>query len=259
MKLKGMMTVFLFIVASLLFGQEAYEIMQRVENDDDPDTTHALVQMILTDAQGNENERIIEQWSALDDNGNTHSVMVFHSPASVKNTRFLTAENQDRDDDQWIFLPALNRVRRIASSDNDSSFMGSEFTYYDMKSRRLDDYHYEKVGEGEVLGYPCYIVESHPKEGVDSPYARAVSWIPEDPEINLPLKVEIYQSEEVILKILQVEELQQISGFWTPMRITMINQQNKRSSTLVQQKIELDSPVNTRRFSQRFLETGRTE
>jgi len=256
---KGLLITLLLATASLLFAQDAYEIMKRVQDASSPKTTHALVQMILTDQKGDQSERVVEQWSAEDNSGDNHNIMVFHSPASVKNTRFLTKENQDRNDDQWIFLPALNRVRRIASSEGDSSFMGSEFTYHDMESRELDDYSYEYLGMGETLGYECYKVESRPKEGVDSPYFKTVSWIAVNEEINTPLKIEIYQSESDILKILKVEEIKNISGYWTPMRLTMSNQQNNRSTTLVQQRMELDKPVNTRRFSQRFLETGRTE
>lgn len=240
------------------WGQDGHAIMERVNEQDSPRSTHALVKMILTDHRGQESERVVEQWSAEDNNGDTHSVMVFHSPASVQNTRFLTKENQDRDDDQWIYLPSLNRVRRIAASESDSSFMGSEFTYHDLESRELEDYNYQYLRRETFNGHDCYVVEGRSKEGVDSPYHHTVSWVTVDEDINTVLKVEIYSSEEDVLKIMTVEELSQVDGYWVPQVLTMSNLQNNRSTTLRQERLELDRPVNSQRFSQRFLETGRT-
>lgn len=243
---------------ALLSAQDGRTIMERVSNQSSPSTTHALIKMILIDHRGQESERVVEQWSAEDNNGDTHSVMVFHSPASVENTRFLTKENQDRNDDQWIYLPNLNRVRRIAASESDSSFMGSEFTYHDMESRELENYDYRYLRDESLLGYDCHVVESIPREGTDSPYYKTISWVTVDQDINTVIRVEIYSSANEVLKIMEVEELTQIDGYWVPQVLTMTNQQNNRATTLQQMRLELDRPVNSQRFSQRFLETGRT-
>jgi Outer membrane lipoprotein-sorting protein len=259
MKIKILSMLFIITGITLLSAQDGYEIMKRMDEKATPKTTHALVQMVLTDQRGQQNERVIEQWSAIDNDGNTHNVMVFHSPASVKNTRFLTKENKDRDDDQWIFLPALNRVRRIAASDGGGSFMGTEFTYHDLESRELDDYSYKYLGKETVQGYECYRVETHPKPGIDSPYAKTISWVTVEEEISAVMKAEIYESETKLLKVMTVEDISEVSGYWIPVKIVMTNTQNQRSTALVQQKLELDKSVNTTRFSQRFLETGKTQ
>ncbi len=257
MKIKFLLILFILTGLTLISAQDGYEIMKKMDEKTTPKTSHSLVQMILTDQHGQQNERVIEQWSAKDNNENTHSIMIFHSPASVKNTRFLTRENKDREDDQWIFLPALNKVRRIASSDEGSSFMGTEFTYSDMGSRELNDYTYKYLGEETIQGYECYIVESNPKPNTDSPYTKTISWITVDEGILTVMKAEIYKSETEILKVLLVEKISKISGYWIPTKIIMTNTQNQRSTTIVQQKLELDKAVNSQRFSQRFLETGR--
>lgn len=258
--MKKWLAIFSFIGGiSLLSAQDGAAIMKRVYDQPEPKTTHALIQMILTDQKGEQNERVIEQWSAEDNNGDNHSVMVFHSPASVKNTRFLTKENQGRDDDQWIFLPSLNRVRRIASGEGDSSFMGTEFTYQDLGSREYEDYTYQYLRSERAQGFDCYVIEARPKPGVDSSYHHTISWITTDDSINTAVKMEIYESETDLLKVMTVEDLSEVNGYWIPRSLTMENVQSNRSTTLVQQRLELDKPVNTRRFSQRFLETGRTE
>lgn len=257
---KGLTVIFMMmIIAGKIFAQEAYDIMKRVDSQPNPKTTHALIQMNITDQQGRANQRVIEQWSAIDGSGNTHSVMVFHSPASVKNTRFLSKENGNKDNDQWIFLPSLNRVRRIAGSEEGSSFMGTEFTYYDMGSREIDEFSYRLLGRETVQGYDCYKIESRPKSGIDTPYHKTVSWITVDPQVNSLVKIEIYNTEDSVLKVLTINNLEKISGYWVPTNVTMENKKNSRSTSLVQKRIELDVKINTNRFSQRFLETGRAK
>lgn len=241
------------------FGQDGYSIMKRVSEKRSPKTTHALVIMNLTDQKGKTSQRTIEEWSAKDSSDNTHSVMVFHKPASVKNTRFLSKENSGKDNDQWIFIPSLNRVRRIAGSEEGNSFMGSEFSYYDMGSRELDDYSYKLLGRETVLGYNCYKIETRTKKGKESPYHKTISWVTVDPAVNTVVKIEIYQSESSLLKVMKVNKLQNISGYMIPLSVNMSNVQNSRTTTLIQQKIELDVKINTNRFSQRFLETGRAK
>jgi len=259
MKIKLLSLLIIFTGLSFLCAQDGYEILKRVDEKPEPKTTHALIRMILTDHRGEQNERLLEQWSAVDKEGNTHSVMVFHSPSSVKNTRFLSKENKDRDDDQWIFLPALNRVRRIATSDDSGNFMGSEFSYYDMKSRELENYSYKYIGKETIGAYECYIVETRPNPEADSPYAKTISWVTVDKNINTVMKIELYESETELLKVMTVEDISEISGYWVPINLIMTNVQNNRSTTLEQQKLILDKAVNTTRFSQRFLETGKTQ
>jgi hypothetical protein len=259
MKKRILLLTLLTTVSLMLTAQDAYEIVKRQSEQDSPRTTHALLQMVLTDQRGQQNERVIEQWSAVDNQGETHSVMVFQSPASVKDTRFLTKENLDRDNDQWIFLPALNQVRRIAGSEGDSSFMGSEFTYQDMNDRELDDYSYNYLGQETINGEQCYKIEALPNADTESSYDHSILWITVDESINIILRIEIYSSTDDLLKVYTVEEFEQIQGYWIHKNVTMANVQNQRSTSLIQQRVELDRPVNTQRFSQRFLETGRTE
>ena len=95
--------------------------------------------MDLVDKNGDVSSRRIEQYSMDDADDLGRVLMIFHAPASVKNTRFLVMEKEgDADDDQWIYLPAMQRVRRIAASEGSSSFMGSDFSYDDMSSRDIE-------------------------------------------------------------------------------------------------------------------------
>lgn len=238
---------------------DAYAIMKAAEDKAAPKTTHALVKLELVDEKGGLSERVIEQWSAEDAAGLARSVIVFHTPATVKNSRFLTVENAGRDDDKWIFLPALKKVRRIAASEGGSSFMGTEFTYDDMATRKLDDYSYRLLGSEAVGGRDCDIVEALPKDPKKSQYAKIVTWMAKDPEIRLPLRAQMYKDASTVGKTLTMEEIAQVDGYWMPLRLTMKNEETGRATRLVQQKMELDKAVDERRFTVKFLETGRVE
>jgi hypothetical protein len=139
------------------------QIMERVDERDDGDNATQDMEMILIDKNGNTRERAIR--SLRRDMGeDTHSIMFFLSPADVKDTGFLTYDydDADADDDQWLYLPALKKTKRIASNDKSGSFMGSDFTYADMTTRELDHYDYRLIKEGDVGGNPVWIVEGIP-------------------------------------------------------------------------------------------------
>ncbi len=249
------------LIASVLpaFAQDGRAIMEKLDAANDPSTTHALIKMELIDTDGSVKDRVIEEWSADDNQELTHSVMVFHTPASVQNTRFLVAENDGRDDDQWIYLPALRKVRRIASSEGGDSFMGTEFSYDDMKSKDIDEYKHTYLRDEKAQGYDCTVIESIPLPDTDSQYSKVIHWVTKDEEIMSDVKMELYDKNGNLFKVFTVEVLENIDGYWTPMNVIMKNVQNGKSTRLTQEKIELDKPVNPRRFTSRYLQTGRTE
>src|SRR6056297_989203 len=127
----------LFLPAAGLFAITGEEVAENVYNRDTGQTMHSLAELNLIESDGSTSDRLIENWTRDPENGTGASVIVFHKPASVQNTRFLTVENESGSDDQWIYLPGLGRVRRIAASEGDSSFMGTDFTYDDMQSREV--------------------------------------------------------------------------------------------------------------------------
>lgn len=233
------------------------EIAENVINRDDGETGHSLINMDLIDAQDNVKSRIIEEWSMEDDAGLDRLVIVFHRPASVQGTRFLVVENEDRDDDQWIYLPALDRVRRIAASEGDESFMGTDFTYDDLATRDVDEDTHELLREETFSGREVYVVESVPKDPDDSQYSRRVQWVAKD--IWVPLKAEFYDKSDELLKTLTVEELEEVQGIWTPMVSVMENVQTEHATRLEVQKTRYNEDLNPDLFSTNFLRTGRVQ
>jgi len=188
-----------FLVLGLLLGSvwaddpKAREIMEKVDARYDGDTITQDMIMILIDKNKKKRVRQIKSYSK-DFGVDTHTTLFFKSPADVKNTAFLTYDYDDSkvDDDQWLYLPELQKAKRIPSSDKSSSFMGSDFTYSDMTDKDLNDYDFKLIKESEVKGVKVWIISSIPrtKDVIDETgYIKGIVYIRQD---NYVLRRAIY-------------------------------------------------------------------
>lgn len=251
---KILFTVFVCCALSAVSAIDGRTVMQQVDDVKEPAYTHTLVKMDLIESDGTTETRVVEEWGK-NENDLSSMVMVFRSPASVKNTRFLQIENEGRDDDKWIYLPALRNTRRIASSEGSKSFMGTDATYDDMSSREVDDDTHELLEEKNVNGYECYVVKSTPVDPDDSQYQYRISSV--DKETLIPVFVQMYDKKGNLVKELTVESIRNINGYNIPMSNYLKNVQTGHSTRMVITNIELDKPVPDRVFTQNFLNTGR--
>lgn len=255
-----MKRIYLIIVCllsiSTIFSITGKDVMDMMQDKESPSSTHALLELQITESNGSAKNRIIEMWGTTVDDL-TNNIIVFRAPASVKNTRFLVKEIENGGDNKWIFMPALGKIRRIAASDGGSAFMGTEFTYDDMSSRDVEDDVHTLLREEELDGYDCYVVESKPIDLSNNQYSRRVQWIIKDK--LLPIKIELYNKKDTLKKVLTVSDIVNRSGFWIPNSTTMKNLINNRSSTIINKKIELNKAINSRLFEKRFLTTGKVK
>ncbi|MBN1647048.1 MAG: outer membrane lipoprotein-sorting protein [Spirochaetales bacterium] len=250
-------TVFIFILlcmAVLAGAQTGREIMEKCNAVDSSVSARTLVLMELVDKNGSVSSRQVEQLS-LDQDGDSYSMIIFHSPANVKDTRFLTSKHEDGAKDQWIYLPALKKVRRIASGEGNSSFMGTDFSYNDIAGNNIDDYTYENLGEEQLGAYSCWKIRSTPAAGTDSQYRYVVSLV--DKNSFLIMKQDFYNDREEIEKTLETDKIARVQDIWTRIKFRMTNNQNGHSTMLEIKKLVYDSDINIRVFSTNFLETGR--
>lgn len=261
MKRKIAFILGLALLVQSAFGLTGKEIMQKVSGKKSPRTVHMASELVLVEKDGTTNKRMIESFTYEDAKGLTKSITVFRSPASVKNTRFLTIENEGRDDDRHIYLPALKKTRRISSSEGGGSFMGTEFTYDDMAmtSKSIDDDTHKLLKEETVGGKECYVIESVPKNTSGSQYSKRIQWVTKDEAMMKVTKIELYDKEGKLLKVLTMEKFKKISGYWTPMNMVMNNVQNGRKTLITTKQIELDKKVNPKLFTTNFLKTGRVK
>lgn len=209
------------------------------------------MEMILRTPGGRENTRIIQIKSleVLDDGDK--SLMVFNQPRDVEGTAFLSFSRIDGPDDQWIYLPALERVRRIASRNRAGSFMGSEFSYEDLASFEVEKYDFKYLRDEACGDVQCHVIESYPKDEYTG-YSRLVSWVEKD--TYRIQKIDFYDLRKEHLKTMTVKEYTLLEDrYWRPTRSVMQNHQNGRSTELVWRNIELKTGLSESDFSQQNL------
>jgi hypothetical protein len=186
------------------------------------------------------------------DNSEDYSIIQFLNPPDVKGTGLLTYQNPRGDDKQWLYLPELRRVKKLSSRNKSGSFMGSEFSYEDISANNLDKFKYKKVGEGDVNGIPCYIVEKYPTYK-GSGYTRIKSWISKDN--YLLQRAEYFDRKKSLLKVQTIEGWNHIQGkTWRSDRIIMENLQTKKKSILNFGQRKLDIGLKKSQFTQRALQ-----
>jgi hypothetical protein len=215
--------------------------------------------MTVAAKDGSLSNRVIDQYSKDGSKGEDRVVVEFkHSsnPATIINTRFLTIENQNGSNEQWIFLPSLGKVRRIAASEGSGSFVGTDFSYSDISSANrspgLDSHRIER--EEEFRGKPCYVIESIPKNS-SYQYSKMVQWIDKDSAVNY--KIELYDKRGGHVKTMEILEFKDVQGRLSPMVTKMSSLTEGTSTTITVDRLEYDSPIPESVFTPRYLETGR--
>lgn len=236
------------------------EIMERVDARDTGDDSTTRMEMILIDKRGSERVRQIQSFRKKKGE-DEQSIMFFEAPADVKDTGFLTYDYDDesRDDDQWLYLPALKKTKRIASGDKSGSFMGSDFTYADMTDRPLDRYSFELMKETEVDGVPVWQVESIPNEAEveETGYTRTISFIRKDNDVMIRAVSWVEKGKR--LKYLDVLKLEQIDGIWVPTEMTMTTKKGKATvhkTILRRHDVRFGQDLGHDMFTVRQLEKG---
>lgn len=245
----------LFLTSTLVSQPSGLEIIKMVEENPDGENRKSVMTMQLINHRGATRERTILSYS-LDLGKDSKSIMFFQSPADVKGTGFLSwqYDDPDHDDDKWLYLPAMKKVRRISgSSARKENFMGSDFTYDDMGGRSVEEDEHKLIREESVDGFPCWVVESIPRES-DAVYSRRISWIRQDALI--PVKVEFYDRMGELLKTLVASGISRESGFWTVRNMEMINHQRNHRTKIILQTIEYDLVMNESLFTVPSLERG---
>lgn len=248
-----------FALGTSAFAIDGTEVMQKAFDRQKPSFSKAAVELTLVDKNGSKEVRRVGEYGRCKNNL-TDVVMIFISPASVKDTRFLQKENEGKDDDKWIFLPALRSTRRVASSEGDKAFVGTDFTYDDMSSREVSDDTHELLKESEDKGNfkDLYVVKSTPKDAKSSQYSYRISWVTKDNFI--PTYIEMYDKKGKLLKVNEIKKIEQKVGNTTynvPTENIMTNVQTGHSTTLKMVSLEVDKPLADGYFTPNFLNTGR--
>ncbi len=217
--------------------------------------SQAKMKMVLRNKAGKESSREVRLRNLEVEGDGDKSVSIFDKPADVKGTSFLSHTHVVKADDQWLYLPALKRVKRISSSNKSGPFMGSEFSYEDLSSQEVEKYSHKYLADEDIEGRAAFKLEQIPTYA-KSGYKKRHTWI--DQEHYYPVKIEFYDRKGALLKTLEFKKYEQYLGqYWRAGEMLMTNHQNGKSTDLLWQDYQFNNGFSESDFSQAALKRTR--
>jgi outer membrane lipoprotein-sorting protein len=208
--------------------------------------------MILRNKRGQESKRELEIRTLEVKGDGDKSMTVFHTPRDVRGTAMLTFSHPVEADEQWLYLPALRRVKRIASNNKSGPFMGSEFAYEDFASQEIEKYTYKYLKDEKVDGVDCFLTEQYPVSK-DSGYTKLQAWIDKD-EYRMR-KIDFYDRKGKLLKTLTPTEYKQYLGkHWRAHKLNKVNQQTGKSTELIWSEFKFKTGLKDGDFTRTRLQ-----
>ena len=218
------------------------------------DSTANMI-MELRNKQGDTSTRYIRIKTLEVIGDGDKSMSIFDEPADVKGTAFLTFSHALEPDEQWLYLPALKRVKRINSKNKSGPFMGSEFANEDIASQEVEKYTYKYLRDETLNGIDCFVMERYPAYE-HSGYTRQVAWI--NKEEYRPEKVVFYDRKNSLLKTLTYEGYQQyLEKYWRADEMFMENHQTGKSTKLTWSDYNFRTGLEDRDFNKNSLKRAR--
>jgi outer membrane lipoprotein-sorting protein len=211
--------------------------------------------MVLRNRNGEESTRKIRnQTLEVSDDGDK-SLVIFDQPRDVKGTAFLSFTHQSGPDDQWLYLPALKRVKRISSDNKSGPFMGSEFAYEDISSQEVEKYTYNYLKDEAYEQLDCYVYERFPVDE-KSGYNRQKVWM--DKEHYRIMKIDFFDRKNDLLKTLTYHGYKQyLNKYWRSSKMAMVNHQTGKSTDLLWEEYEFATGLSESDFNQNSLKRAR--
>jgi outer membrane lipoprotein-sorting protein len=207
--------------------------------------------MILRNRKGQESTRYIHTRTLEVEGDGDKFLSIFDKPADIKHTAVLTYSHGLKPDDQWLYLPALKRVKRINSRNKSGPFVGSEFAFEDLGSQEVEKYSYKYLRDESCGDWECYVIERYP-EYEYSGYTRQVGWI--DKAEYRVVKIDFYDRKDALLKTLTYSGYQEyIDYYWRPDEMFMQNHQTGKSTVLKWSNYKFKTAIAERDFNPNAL------
>ena len=215
----------------------------------------AEMTMILKNRGGDTSTRYI-RFKTLEVTGDgDKSLSIFDRPRDIKGTAMLTFSHALDPDEQWMFLPALKRVKRISSRNKSGPFMGSEFAFEDLGSQEVEKFTYRYLNDEPFQGIDCFVVERRPAYE-HSGYTRQVAWM--DKERYIPLKVDYFDRKNALLKTQTFDHYRlYLEKYWRPGEMNMVNHQTGKSTRLLWKNLKFRVGLTDREFNRNSLKRAR--
>ncbi len=215
----------------------------------------AELEMILKNQHGETSSRKMRLKSIEQHDDGDKSLTIFDSPRDVKGTAFLSFSHPQGNDDQWLYLPALKRVKRISSRNKSGSFMGSEFSFEDLTSFEVEKYNYLYLKDEVVDGESCWVITQYPLDK-HSGYKRRIVWI--DQSEYRVRKTAFYDRKDTLLKTLKFTNFHQYLGkHWRSQKFEMVNHQSGKSTVLNYTDFKMKTGLDEKDFNKNALKRAR--
>lgn len=251
---------FTTIVATSAYAETAQEKGLRVSQETKATDigwtdSSAQLEMILKNQHGETSTRKMRMKSIEQENDGDKSLNIFDSPNDVKGTAFLSFSHPTGNDDQWLYLPALKRVKRISSRNKSGSFLGSEFSFEDLTSFEVEKYSYEYLKDEVIDGENCWVIIQYPLDKY-SGYKKRIVWIDQS-EYRIR-KTDFYDRKDTLLKTLTFSNFHLLNEkYWRSQRLEMINHQSGKSTVLNFNHYVLMQGLDEKEFNKNALKRAR--
>ena len=254
-----------FVLSSPAIGQTATQVMRKSKNIDQGKSSVATTTMALIDTDGSTELRQLKVYKK-NQKSVTKSVSFFLKPSDLRNTSYLVYdwEKAGKDDDSWLYLPALRKTKRIVGSSQSDSFMGSDYSYADINGLEFENWTYSFVKKSEfVNGKECWVIQSLPKRSKKrdviskTGYVKTQVWIRKDNYV--PIKGKYWLKSGNKVKYMSASDIKKVNGIWTAFQTQMVTTQNgkKIHSTVNKIKsIKYNVPLKSNMFLPQKLESG---
>ncbi len=264
MKIKILTTMSILLTIGTLLSQElpnGQSIAEKTYERNEGNSVKRKLIMELTDKRGK--TRVRETIALRKYFGEERRLIIFYeTPTSVKGTAFLTYDYPEAevDDDQWLYLPALRKTRRISASNRGDYFLGTDLTYEDIKLETKisrEDYNYKTIGMEKVDNHDCYVIEATPKSEAiakELGYSKGKFWV--DVKIWMMRKSESWDIAGNRLKTVKVSDVREIQGIWTLHRIDAENHKTKHKTVFRFEDIDYNTTLSDDYFTEEALVDG---
>lgn len=260
MKFKHLFCLVLGIASISAFAQtpeeKGYEIQAEANRRDNGyiDSMHDAT-MTLRNAQGEVSLREFVVRTLEVENDGDKEIGLFHAPADVKGTAVLTFSHGTKPDDQWIYLPSLKRVKRVATVNKSGPFVGSEFAFEDISSWELDKYSYRYLRDEAIDSHDCFVIENYPVYEY-SGYTKQIEWL--DKNMYQPRRIEFYDRKGALLKVLTFSDFDQyLDRYWRAGKLVMENMQTGKSTELLRKNYRFRNNFSNNDFTENSLKNIR--
>lgn len=246
MKKSILFILFNFFIFYLFSDSKGEEIAKRYFNLEESKDCSSTTLMVLINKNGEKKIRKMESYSKEGKNGR-NSFMRFIEPADVKGTTFLIIGYNRGDDEQRLYLPALGKIRKIASSNKDQKFMGSDLSYYDMEDHEYDDFTYKYLKDDNYEGMDCHILEMYPTDN-NAPYNKQVAWI--NKSNFFAYKMECYDKKrKTKIKTIVSLDVKSFNGILIPQKIVVDNHLENHKTLIEDTNIQVNTGLKDSIFT----------